>query len=134
MYRFSKVNKLNKEKHHMFFKNELFRKGNMYDNRLFSESLSMIKRKKKGHVEETVDTSEDNEAESLENYKDFVRENVYLIQEELLKVRKFHPEMTAVLVKAFQYSNVIVGQEPNFNAMVTSQDIRTKHNLFQTYK
>ena len=127
MYRFSKVNKLNKEKHHMFFKNELFRKGNI-------ESLSMIKRKKKGHVEETVDTSEDNEAESLENYKDFVRENVYLIQEELLKVRKFHPEMTAELVKAFQYSNVIVGQEPNFNAMVTSQDIRTKHNLFQTYK
>ena len=111
----------------MFFKNELFRKGNI-------DSLSMIKRKKKGHVEETADTSEDNEAESLENYKDFVRENVYLIQEELLKVRKFHPEMTPELVKAFQYSNVIVGQEPNFNAMVTSQDIKTKHNLFQTYK
>jgi len=42
--------------------------------------------------------------------------------------------MTHELVKAFQYSNIIVGQEPNFNAMVTAQDIRTKHNLFQTYK
>lgn len=42
MYRFSKVNKLNKEKNHMFFKNELFRKGNI-------DSLGMIKRKKKGH-------------------------------------------------------------------------------------
>lgn len=51
MYRFSKVNKLNKEKNHMFFKNELFRKGNMYISGLCSESLSMIKRKKKGHVE-----------------------------------------------------------------------------------
>lgn len=91
MYRFSKVNKLNKEKNHMFFKNELFRKGNMYDICLCSDSLSMIKRKKKGHVEENLDTSEDNEAESLENYKDFVKENVYLIQEELLKVRKNHP-------------------------------------------
>jgi hypothetical protein len=57
-----------------------------------------------------------------------------LIQEELLKIRKNHPEMTAGLVKAFQCSNVIVGQEMNYNVMVTTQDIRTKQNLFQTYK
>jgi predicted PP-loop superfamily ATPase len=55
----------------------------------------MIKRKKKGHADEVVDTSEDIEIESLENYKDFVKENVYLIQEELLKIRKNHPEMTS---------------------------------------
>lgn len=42
--------------------------------------------------------------------------------------------MISELVKAFQYSNIIVGQEPNFNAMVTTPDIRTKQNLFQTYK
>jgi hypothetical protein len=53
--------------------------------------LCLIKRKKKGHADENVETSEDVEIESLENYKDFVRENIYLIQEELLKIRKNHP-------------------------------------------
>ena len=41
MYRFSKVNKVEKERNHLYFKNEHFRKGNI-------ESLVFIKRKKKG--------------------------------------------------------------------------------------
>jgi hypothetical protein len=41
MYRFGKVNKISKEKKHMFFKNELFKKGNL-------KFLHLIRRKKKG--------------------------------------------------------------------------------------
>ena len=41
MYRFGKVNKISKEKKHMFFKNELFRKGNL-------KLLHLIRRKRKG--------------------------------------------------------------------------------------
>lgn len=57
-----------------------------------------------------------------------------MIQEELVKVRKSHPEMTSELVKVIQYSNLILGQELNFNAVGTLPDIRSKHNLFQTIK
>lgn len=30
MYRFSKVNKMEKDRNHLYFKNEFFKKGNMY--------------------------------------------------------------------------------------------------------
>lgn len=101
---------------------------------LFSDALSLIKRKKKGLVEDTTDASDDNEAESLENYKEFVKENVFLIQEELLKIRKNHPEVNHELVKILQYSNLIVGQDLNHNVLMTIPEIKTRHNFFQTYK
>ena len=31
MYNFTRVNKISKEKHHLYFKNELFKKGDLYN-------------------------------------------------------------------------------------------------------
>ena len=62
MYRFSKVNKISKEKKHMFFKNELFKKGNL-------RLLHLIKRKRKGQQEpEALDSDR-----SFEEYKLFIK-------------------------------------------------------------
>ena len=44
MYKFTKVIKLMKEKNYMYFKNEHFKRGEMYD--LFNGSLELLKIKR----------------------------------------------------------------------------------------
>ena len=44
MYQFSKVAKIQKEKNHMYFKNDYFKRGNMYFFTLLRENLLKLKR------------------------------------------------------------------------------------------
>ena len=80
MYSFSKVNKVSKEKKHMFFRNDLFKKGSL-------ECLHLIRRKRKGHQEtELVEPQKD-----FEDYKVFIKSNVLKMQEFLSSLGERHP-------------------------------------------
>ena len=61
MYKFSKVNKLTKEKHQMFFRNDHFKRGSMYSSHQFSKDMVKIKRntKKNKKEEKSIETPEE---------------------------------------------------------------------------
>jgi hypothetical protein len=77
--------------------------------------LVLIKRKRKGNDGGNT-TSEDElsstvEADSIFNYKDFVRGNILSIQEELIRIRKNYPLVASEFTKVFQISNMLIGRD-----------------------
>jgi hypothetical protein len=42
--------------------------------------------------------------------------------------------MTLELMKIYQLSNLIIGQDTNITNLISTQEFMTNHNLFQTIK
>ena len=82
----------------MFFKNDLFKKGNL-------RFLHLIKRKRKGQQESDIVDPE----RGFEDYKLFIRENVLRIQEDLATLKKKHPEVSSELATIINFTGVLTG-------------------------
>ena len=83
----------------MFFKNELFKKGNL-------RLLHLIRRKRKG--QQDVDVIESDRG--FEDYKLFIRENILKIQEDLTALRKKHPEVSTELASIINFTGALTGE------------------------
>ncbi len=86
----------------------------MYAHILFRESLVLIKRRKRvlsgGCQDEEGNTSEDCE---IEKFKQFVKTNISMMQEQMLHLRRNYPIASGYFTKALQISNILVGNDIN---------------------
>lgn len=97
--------------------------------------MPLIKRKKKGQGEDLEGEMQDNEhIENLETYKEFIKDNITQIQSQLKKLKKTHPYLLGELGKIHHFCNVLIGDDHQLNAFVSTQDVVSNNNFFKTFK
>lgn len=70
------------------------------------------------------------EAESIDNYKEFVKGNILTIQDELVRIKKNYPCVAFEFTRIFQISNMLIGRDLNCQVKIEDQQPPATSNQF----
>lgn len=94
----------------------------------------LIKRRKRV-LSNNLQEEEGNSAEDceIEKFKEFVKTNISIIQENLLRLRRNYPMVAADFTRALQISNILVGKDVNHQLDSFGSDHQCKNEHLFDY-